>query len=165
MGWGRIALSRQGESPALPCEEREEKEGLGSLSRLFLYHLELGGGETLCHPLAPFTCVLGGGALESQTIPNLACLKLPLRENIPKMLFGIVEGGGPSSVAASSSQGTVDPTYQKYCPFPIAVPGDLNSECCCLNLCPAQARLFMGILSSKVDSPVMPYFGPYRPWF
>jgi hypothetical protein len=79
---------RDGGSPVLPGEEREE--GLGSLGRLFLYHLELGGGETIHHHLAPLTCSLGGEALESrgeETIPNLVCLKLPLRDNTLKTLF------------------------------------------------------------------------------
>jgi hypothetical protein len=31
---------------------------------LFLYNLELGGGETVHHHLALLTCGLGGGALE-----------------------------------------------------------------------------------------------------
>jgi hypothetical protein len=52
---------REGESPVLPGEERED-EGLGSLDRLFLYHLEFGDGETVCHHKAPLTCGLGGGA-------------------------------------------------------------------------------------------------------
>jgi hypothetical protein len=54
---------REGESPILTEKGREE-EGLGSLSRSFLYHHELGGGETLCHHLALLICELGGGALE-----------------------------------------------------------------------------------------------------
>jgi hypothetical protein len=47
-----------GESPILPGKGREE-EGLGSLGRSFLYHLELGSGETIRHHLAPLTCGLG----------------------------------------------------------------------------------------------------------
>jgi hypothetical protein len=58
----------------------------------FLYHLELGSRETLCHHLALLTYVLGGGDLEPRggavpDYPNLAHLKLPLRDNIPKILF------------------------------------------------------------------------------
>jgi hypothetical protein len=60
---GKTALLREGESPVLPGKGRE-KERLGSFDRSFLYHLELGGGETLHHHLAPLTCGLGGGALE-----------------------------------------------------------------------------------------------------
>jgi hypothetical protein len=58
---------------------REEKKGQGLLVS-FLYHLELGGGETICHHLAPLTYRLGGGTLESREgavpdSPYLACLK------------------------------------------------------------------------------------------
>jgi hypothetical protein len=63
-----------GNSPILSAEERkEEEEGLGSLGRSFLYHLELGGGET-CHLLAPLTCGQGGGALEARggAVPDYA---------------------------------------------------------------------------------------------
>jgi hypothetical protein len=56
MEWGRIALLREGESHVLLGEGWEEEERPGSLGRPFLYHLELGGGETLCHHLAPLTC-------------------------------------------------------------------------------------------------------------
>jgi hypothetical protein len=45
-GWGRKALLREEESLILPGKGREE-EGSGSLGRLFLYYLELGGGETI----------------------------------------------------------------------------------------------------------------------
>jgi hypothetical protein len=41
------------------------------------------------------------------------------------------------------------PTYQEYWPFPITVRGDLNSDIHCLNLCPAQSRLLMGIPSTS----------------
>jgi hypothetical protein len=34
------------------------------MGRWFVYHLELRGGETIHHYLAPLTCGLGGGALE-----------------------------------------------------------------------------------------------------
>jgi hypothetical protein len=54
---------RKGESPILPGDVTEE-EGLSSLRRSFLYHLELGGGETIGHHLAPLTCGLGERALE-----------------------------------------------------------------------------------------------------
>jgi hypothetical protein len=47
-----------------PFRQVREEEGLGSLGRLFLYHLELGGRETLYHHLALLTCGLGGGALD-----------------------------------------------------------------------------------------------------
>jgi hypothetical protein len=45
---------------------------------LFLYQLELGGGET--YHLAPLSCGLSGGALEPRggavpDYPNLVCLK------------------------------------------------------------------------------------------
>jgi hypothetical protein len=48
---------------------------------VFLYHLELGGGETY---LAPLTYGLGEGPLspegeQSQTVPNLACLNSSLK--------------------------------------------------------------------------------------
>jgi hypothetical protein len=71
---------REEESPILPGEGREE-EGLGSLSGLFLYHLELGGWETKCHHLAPLTCELREEPFsqedkKSQTAPNLACLSM-----------------------------------------------------------------------------------------
>jgi hypothetical protein len=61
----------------------------------------------------------------------------------------LLKWGGTSLVAASRWQGAVDPIYQEYCPFPIAVPGDLNSDVCCLNLCPAWSILFMGISSTS----------------
>jgi hypothetical protein len=59
-GGGRIALLREGESPVLPGEGKEE-EGPESLGGSFFYHLELGD-----HNLAPFTCELGGGALDAR---------------------------------------------------------------------------------------------------
>jgi hypothetical protein len=59
---------------------------------------------------------------KSQTTPNLACLKFPLKGSIPKILFGRLLKGGV--------QGAVEPIYQEYCPFPIAVPRDLNSDIC-----------------------------------
>jgi hypothetical protein len=82
MGWGKTALLREEESPILPGEGREEEEGPGSLDRLFLYHLELEGEETICHHLAPPTCGVGGGALEPRggsvpDYPHLACLNPP----------------------------------------------------------------------------------------
>jgi hypothetical protein len=52
----------------------------------------------------------------------------------------LLRGGGLSLVAVSSWQRVVDPTYQEYCSFPIAGPGDLNNGICCLNLCPAQIQ-------------------------
>jgi hypothetical protein len=58
-------LLREGESPVLPVRE-EKKKGLESFARLFLYYHELGGGERIYHHLAPLTCGLGGGALESK---------------------------------------------------------------------------------------------------
>jgi hypothetical protein len=46
MGWGRIALLREGESPILPGEDREEeKEGLGSLVGHFYITLNLEVGD------------------------------------------------------------------------------------------------------------------------
>jgi hypothetical protein len=82
MGRVRIALLREGESPFRPGKGKEE-ERPGSLGRLFLYHLELGGGETIHHHLACLTCELRTGALkpsgeQSQTVPNLACLNFML---------------------------------------------------------------------------------------
>jgi hypothetical protein len=56
----RIALLREGESPLLPNEEREEEKGVGSLNRPFLYHLECEGGEMLRHHLTLLTCGLRG---------------------------------------------------------------------------------------------------------
>jgi hypothetical protein len=83
-GWGvaeQLYLPLLIESPVLPREARE-KEGLESFGT-FLYHLELGAGERIHHHLAPLTCGLGGGALESrgravpsQTVPTLACLTI-----------------------------------------------------------------------------------------
>jgi hypothetical protein len=89
---------RKRESPVLPCKEREEEERPGSLGRLFLYHLELRDGETLCYHLALLTCGLREEPLnqeveQSQTIPNLGCLKLLLRDIIPKILLGVAEEG------------------------------------------------------------------------
>jgi hypothetical protein len=76
---------RKRESSVLLGERREE-EGLGSIGSLFLYHLELGGGETLHHHLVPFTNGLEGGTLgpregepswgPTEAICNLAGLKL-----------------------------------------------------------------------------------------
>jgi hypothetical protein len=43
-----------------------KKKGQDLLMDHFLYHLELGGGETICDHLAPLTCELGGEALESR---------------------------------------------------------------------------------------------------
>jgi hypothetical protein len=43
-----------------------EEERLGSLGRSFLYHLELGGGETLHHHLTPLTCGLGEDPLSQE---------------------------------------------------------------------------------------------------
>jgi hypothetical protein len=74
----------------------------------FLYHLELGGGETLHYHLALLTYGIGEEPLsqegeQSQTIPNPACLKLPLRDNIPNILiWRLLRGGGLSLVAVSS---------------------------------------------------------------
>jgi hypothetical protein len=63
MARSRIALLREGSH--LFCQEKEEKEeGQGSLGRSFLYHLDLGGRETLHHHLPPLTCGLRGGVLE-----------------------------------------------------------------------------------------------------
>jgi hypothetical protein len=42
--------------------KKKKKRGLGSFARLFLYHLERGGGERIRHYLAPPTCGSGGGA-------------------------------------------------------------------------------------------------------
>jgi hypothetical protein len=82
---------REGESPVLPGESREE-EGLRCLGRSFLCHLELGCEETIYHHLGPLSCGLGGGALEARGgavpgHPDLACLKLPLRDNVTKILL------------------------------------------------------------------------------
>jgi hypothetical protein len=70
------------ESPVLPREARE-KEGLESFGT-FLYHLELGGGERIHHHLAPLTCGLGGGALESRgrAVPDYSLPSLPQYEAI-----------------------------------------------------------------------------------
>jgi hypothetical protein len=89
MVWGRIALLREGESPILPGK-KSKKKGRGLLVGCFYTTLNLEVGKQY---LAPLTCELGGGALEpreekSQAIPNLACLKLPLKNNIPKILLG-----------------------------------------------------------------------------
>jgi hypothetical protein len=75
---------REEESPILPGEGREE-EGLGSLSGLFLYHLELGGWETKCHHLAPLTCELGEELLSQEGEANLP--QTPLEEQYPKSSF------------------------------------------------------------------------------
>jgi hypothetical protein len=74
---------REEESPILPVEGREE-ERPGSLDRLNL--------ELRRQYVWLLTPGLEGKAIEprgeqSQTIPILACLKLPLRDNIPKFLF------------------------------------------------------------------------------
>jgi hypothetical protein len=58
-------FSEKKKSPVLPGGKREEEEErAGSLDMVFLYHLELGGRETLHHYLCPLTYGLGGGALE-----------------------------------------------------------------------------------------------------
>lgn len=69
---------KEGKSPILPDEGREE-ERLGSLGRLFLYHPELGGGETIrCH-LAPLTCGLWEGVLQPRggAVPDYPQPSLP----------------------------------------------------------------------------------------
>jgi hypothetical protein len=91
MGRGRIVLFRDGEPPIWSGEIREE-EGPRFLGRSFLYHIELEDRETLHHHLAPLICGLVGVGLipdgeQSQTIPNLSCLKIPLRDYIPKIHF------------------------------------------------------------------------------
>jgi hypothetical protein len=53
---------REGESPVLPGEEREE--GLGSLGRLFLYHFELGGGQTIMSSPGSSDLWAKGGTLD-----------------------------------------------------------------------------------------------------
>jgi hypothetical protein len=64
MEWGKVDLLIEG----ITCPDRwgkgSRKRGPGSPGRLVLYHFELGGGETLCQLLAPFTCRLGEEALE-----------------------------------------------------------------------------------------------------
>jgi hypothetical protein len=45
-------------------EKGRRNEELEPLGMVFLYHLELGGGETLPHYLVPLTYGLGGKALE-----------------------------------------------------------------------------------------------------
>jgi hypothetical protein len=52
------------ESPVPPGGKREGEKALGSFGMSFLYHLELGDGETLCHHLASLTCGLRVGAFE-----------------------------------------------------------------------------------------------------
>jgi hypothetical protein len=49
-----------------------KKKGMESFGRSFLHHFELGGGETICHHLAPLTCGLGRGTLESsgEAVPD-----------------------------------------------------------------------------------------------
>jgi hypothetical protein len=93
MGWGRIALLREGIHPF--CQVREGKKGQ-SLRRSFL--LPPWTWRWVHNIPSPGSSHLwaGGEALEgkqSQVIPNLTCFKLSLGDNSPKIfLWGCWRG-------------------------------------------------------------------------
>jgi hypothetical protein len=93
------SLLREGKSLILPSEEGEE--GAGSLGWSFLYHLELDVERQyvitwLLSPVGLGEEPLRQEREQSQSIPSLACLKLPLRDNIPKILCVVAERGWSS---------------------------------------------------------------------
>jgi hypothetical protein len=82
---------------------------------------------------------------QSQTIPSLAHLKLPLRDNIPKIPFKVTEGGWfifsscfeLTRGCRSCLSGILPLSY-------LAVPGDLNSDICCMNLQSSLIKIVYG---------------------
>jgi hypothetical protein len=78
-------------------------------------------------------------------VPNLACLKFCLRDNIPKNYFlGLLNRVSPPSVSASSWQEGADPTYKGKLSLLFLSLG-IHLDTRCLNYCLLQVRFLMEI--------------------
>jgi hypothetical protein len=144
MGWGRIASLRKWSH--LHCQARKRRRRAGvSWQVVFIPLWTWRWGDNMSSPGSSHLWAWG----RSPWAKTGSGPRLFLAKPYSNSPWGTIFQNFSFGVAASSWQSAIDLICQEYCPFPITVPVDKNSDICHLNLCPAWSRLLMGILSTS----------------